>query len=216
MIRDDVTIATMGKCDQWRDVFGLDDAGLAAQIAQDQIDILVDLSGHTAAIGSASSPAGLRQFNSAGWVILRPPACRRSTRCCWMTDILRPAARCCFPSGSFDFPGGRFCYRPPDYAGPRIDEHAGIMFGSFNNAAKLNGPVIAPWSRILAATPNSRLTLKWRAFTESDPAANSQTFAAHGVTRDQLVFAGASEHPAMLEAYNAMMSRSIPSPSMAG
>ncbi|MFN5514584.1 MAG: tetratricopeptide repeat protein, partial [Cyanobacteriota bacterium] len=44
---DDFTETLKGLCDHWRDTVELDDSALAAQIQRDQIDILVDLSGHT-------------------------------------------------------------------------------------------------------------------------------------------------------------------------
>ncbi|MFM7383020.1 MAG: tetratricopeptide repeat protein, partial [Microcystaceae cyanobacterium] len=44
---DDLTETLKSLCDHWRDTVGLEDQALADLIQQDQIDILVDLSGHT-------------------------------------------------------------------------------------------------------------------------------------------------------------------------
>ncbi|MBT6094966.1 MAG: tetratricopeptide repeat protein, partial [Rhodospirillaceae bacterium] len=44
---DEVTAQLRGHVDQWRDIVGLDDQQLAAQVRADNIDILVDLAGHT-------------------------------------------------------------------------------------------------------------------------------------------------------------------------
>jgi len=56
------------------------------------------------------------------------------------------------------------CYRPPD-AAPVVGlvpaHSAGyVTFGSFNSLTKINGPLVAMWSKILHQVPNSRLILK--------------------------------------------------------
>lgn len=46
-IADGITRSAMPNVDEWRQVFGVSDATTAQVIANDTIDILVDLSGHT-------------------------------------------------------------------------------------------------------------------------------------------------------------------------
>ena len=61
-------------CSQWRDVAALDDAALAAQVRADGIDVLVDLSGHTAGSRLTALPCARPRCKPPGWATLPPPA----------------------------------------------------------------------------------------------------------------------------------------------
>lgn len=62
------------------------------------------------------------------------------------------------------------CYRPevdaPDPDPDAVAKRTEIVFGSFNHTQKLNAPLIRLWCEILKQTPNSRLLLKHRAFSD--------------------------------------------------
>src|SRR5205814_9204920 len=55
---DDTTRRLRALVDQWREVSSLDDAALAEQVAQDRIDIAIDLAGHST--GSRLAALSLR------------------------------------------------------------------------------------------------------------------------------------------------------------
>jgi protein O-GlcNAc transferase len=203
---DPLTQALRQLADSWLPIMGLDDDTVAARIVADRIDILVDLSGHTAG-------------NRLG-VFARRPA---PIQCTW----LGYSATTGLPSmdymllGDFDLCDGaerhmlesvvrlhhpRFCYSPPDYApdvaGPPSVTGKTTTFASFNNSAKLNASVIALWSRVLAAAPNSRLLLKWRGL--ADPLIQARFrrhFARHGISGERVELDGKSEHADMLRQY---------------
>jgi protein O-GlcNAc transferase len=139
---DAVTESLKRLAPTWHDVRHLDDAGLAARIRADRIDILVDLAGHTLdgrLLACARRPAPI-QITHIGY----PNTTGMRAFDYRITDHVAD------PDG-FDahyretlirLPGCFLCYAPPehapDVAPPPCLEHAFITFGSFNNLAKLN------------------------------------------------------------------------------
>jgi predicted O-linked N-acetylglucosamine transferase (SPINDLY family) len=174
-------------------------------VRQDQIDILIDLSGHTARnrlFIFALRPAPL-QISWLGYF--------GTTGLAAMDYILMDAV--CVPMGFerwysesvLRLPHLRFCYDGPEVAfsaDPPSSRKGSITFGSFNNIAKIGTEVISLWAEILLATPNARLVLKWKSL---DAASSQQrireAFAACGIATDRLEFRGASAHQELLEEY---------------
>ena len=162
---DMVTKRLKGMADGWRSLVGMEDAQAAALIEQDGIDILVDLTGHTA--------------NNRLTLFARKPAPVQAT---WLgypdTTGMRAidwrlSDAVAEPPGEADrlsaerivrLPHGFHSYRPPvDVAPPaeppfRANGH--VTFGSFNNTSKVTGEVVRVWSEILKRVPNSRLIVK--------------------------------------------------------
>jgi predicted O-linked N-acetylglucosamine transferase (SPINDLY family) len=189
-----------------RQVSSLDDAALAALIRSDQIDVLVDLSGHTA--GSrltvfAHRPApvqlswlgyfattGLRYIDAVLLDAWHAPA---GTEAQFVEPIIRLLT-------------GRLCYQPVPWALPVAPPpclHTGyITFGSFNNTGKLNTGVFDVWAQVLAAVPNSRLVLKWRTLADT-PLCDSlrNAFAGRGIAPSRIELRPASFHADVLKEY---------------
>jgi predicted O-linked N-acetylglucosamine transferase (SPINDLY family) len=201
---DAMTARLRARADHWRDLVGLDDDEAAALIARDRIDLLIDLSGHT-------------EHNRLGVFARRPAPLQASWLGFWGTTgldaidfILSDALT--IPAAEEDgyservvrLPGLRFCYAPPDYAPPPLlSPRQGVVFGSFNNLAKLGPDAIRLWARLLQRVPEARLLLKWKSLGE---AATRQRlvdgFAAEGIGAERLILRGASPHQAMLAEYN--------------
>ncbi len=166
-VPDALTEHFRGLADHWRDVVGLSDAEAADQIREDQIDILVDLAGHTAdhrLLIFAHKPARI-QATYLGY----PDTTGLSAIDYRITDAhadppgmteryhseqlirLNPCA---------------WCFGPPVDAPVPIrlsHSHAHtepITFGCFNTFAKVTVPMLQMWSRILLAVPRSHLLLK--------------------------------------------------------
>lgn len=189
----------------FRDVSQLSDQALAQQIIADQIDILVDLSGHTA--GSRLSAFALRpariQISWLGYfattglstidaVFLDAWHAPTGTEAFFCETIIRLPTRLCFSPPPFS----------TDIASPPCLKNGFVTFGSFNNTAKLNSDVLALWADILRSTPHSRLVLKWRTF--NDPAVCQQfihQFAQLGIASERVELRPASSHRMMLAQY---------------
>jgi protein O-GlcNAc transferase len=204
---DDLTSRVKSSVDAWVPILGLDDDTVAAKIAADGIDLLVDLSGHTAGnrLGVfARRPARVQ----AAWLGYFATTGLPTIDYVLMDEHhLVPGAEQLFVEKVITLPGCRFCYSAPAYAGdpapPPSLEKGFTTFGSFNNAAKINGGVLALWAQVLAAVPGSNLILKWRSY--ADPVLQGRTrfeFERLGIDPGRISFSGASQHGDMLSQYS--------------
>jgi predicted O-linked N-acetylglucosamine transferase (SPINDLY family) len=203
---DDVTARLKAASDQWRMIDALSDADALGLIRADAIDILIDLSGHTAknrlplfALRPAPVQASwIGYFGTTGvpqvdYLLMDPVSVRDGEERFYTETVIRLEA-------------GRFCYTPPSYAPevapPPVLSRGTITFGSFNNLNKLKPPVIALWAEVIKAVPDSRLLLKWKSLTEDGTRQTIlDAFAAHGVAADRIELRGASPHAQMLAEY---------------
>lgn len=174
------------------------DAEAARRIEADNIDILVDLGGHTSGNRLdvfARRPAPI-QATYLGY-----PA----TTGCPFIDY-RLVDGLTDPEGAEAFSSERLvrlpapflCYDPhpvtPAVAPLPALAKGHITFGSFNHSSKISDETIELWSQVLEAVPASRLFLKARAF--SNPAVRSlylQRFADRGIPEERLTFSGHTE-----------------------
>lgn len=153
----------------------LDDAALAARIRADGIDILVDLSGHTAGTRLrvfADRPAPIL----ATWLGYAGPSGLPAMDWVIADAVgLPPQDEDLYTERPLRLPGCYLCFRPPDLAPPRgpAPMLAGgpARFGCFANLAKLNDGVLRAWARILAGLPGATLDLRARALGEAETAA---------------------------------------------
>ncbi len=203
---DDVTETIRSHSDAWIDALLMSDDELAEQIHQDQIDILVDLSGHTA---YNRLPAFVRRPApvQATWIGYFHSTGLKNIDYFITDPVTTPAdAGQLFSEIPVWLPHSRFCYSAPEYApsvapSPVLDVGY-ITFGSFNRVEKLVDPVISAWIRILDAVPGSRLLLK-AGVLENESVRDSlrRRFVELGLQGDRLELRGPSQHPDMLAQY---------------
>jgi predicted O-linked N-acetylglucosamine transferase (SPINDLY family) len=63
-----------------------------------------------------------------------------------------------------------------------------VTFGCFNNLTKINNKVVALWSRVLQAVPDSRLFLKAKQFSDSAVQQSMRDrFSVHGIGLQRLI-----------------------------
>jgi predicted O-linked N-acetylglucosamine transferase (SPINDLY family) len=183
--------------DHWLDCAALSDQQLADRIRADGIDLLVDLSGHTAGnrlLRFARKPAPV-QLSWIGY----PVATGLRQIDYWLTDqrASPPDAESVSLAGDdtellYRLPGIFCCYRPPN--GAPYPERAGapdaraVTLGSFNNAAKISDSVVRLWSRLLLAQPSFRLLLKDASYADAGACGRMiARFGAHGVDQERLM-----------------------------
>ena len=164
-----------GRAEHWRQTVGLSDEHVAGLIRDDNIDILIDLAGHTSknrlmVFARRVAPVQVTWLgypNTTGLTtidyrlvdeITDPPgaADRQHTEALWR---LRPPF---------------LCYDPPPQSpdvGPLPAAGAGhITFGSFNKINKISDFALRLWAGVLAAVPDARLILKSRSFGDAETA----------------------------------------------
>ena len=159
----------------WRYVGGGTAAEIAERIRADEIDILVDLAGHSAnnalpVLALRPAPvqiSGVGYFDTTGL----------SAVDYFLTDAhTDPPGENdgCFTEKLLRLPESHLCYRA-SRAGEKsriaplpAREKGYITFGSFNNFAKVTDKVLHLWAKILRAVPHSRLFLKTAVFDAAD------------------------------------------------
>lgn len=203
---DEVTTKLRLAAHHWRSVMNLPDDAAADLVKSDQIDILVDLSGHTAANRLP--------------LFVRKPAPVQATWLGYFDTTGIPsidyliADRFVCPEGADAFfveqvkrlPGSYLCFAPPEPSPPVAPLPAiargYVTFGCFNNVAKINEAVIALWAEILRALPEARICLKTAAL--DDPGVRdcmTDRFAAQGVAPHRLRLLGKSAFADYLSSY---------------
>lgn len=204
-VKDWVTTVIADSC-QLREVAALDDTALAALIRQDAIDVLVDLSGHTAGARLtvfAHRPAPV-QVTWLGYFATTGLSCVDAV----LLDEWHapPGAEHQFVETVLRLSTGRICYQPVPFA-PLVSpspclNNGFVTFGSFNNTGKYNIQVFDVWAQILGAVPSSRLILKWRSFNDAVLRQSVlDAFAERGIDARRLTLRGPSFHADMLKQY---------------
>jgi predicted O-linked N-acetylglucosamine transferase (SPINDLY family) len=159
---DEVTNRLRPLAGHWNSTVGLNDDAVAQMIRDHQIDILVDLAGHTARnrlMVFARKPAPL-QITYLGYL--------GATGLSAMDYLL--IDRHVEPEGIGEayyverllrLPDSLWCYRPsadtPEISPLPALTRGYLTFGSFNNFNKIDHPTIALWADLLRALPTSRL-----------------------------------------------------------
>lgn len=201
-VHSDATTARLRALCHWRQVVGLSDSALAQGIRQDGIDILIDLAGHTAHNRLplfAWKPAPLQiawlgYFGTTGVAaidyLLADP---------WS---LPPDGQARFTEKICELPHTRLCFTPPSMAPEVAALPDGMSFGCFNNLSKMGDEVVALWSRVLQAVPDSRLLLKSPQLKEASVQQRvRERFAGCGISAERLQFDGLSSRADYLAAY---------------
>jgi protein O-GlcNAc transferase len=154
----------------WRDISTWPEQKIVDQIIADEIDVLVDLSGHTNGhrlTVFAHKPAPVQV------TYLGCPATTGVSRIDYrLTDRVadpEQGSQAHFVEKLHYLPDCFLCYQPfgvaPDVAAAPSEAKGYITFCSFNNSIKINEQTVTVWSRILRELPDSRLLLKSSAFT---------------------------------------------------
>lgn len=203
---DAVTERIKSLSDGWCVVARLTDRAFCQRIREDSIDILIDLSGHTAhnrlpAFAYRPAPVQLSWLGYFG-----------TTGLTTMDYVL--ADSWCLPTGEeanfteeiWRLPDTRLCFTPPDVAlevgALPAGTHGLFTFGCFNNLSKMTAKVIAVWARVLLCVPDSQLFLKSPQL--ADPVVRRQiieAYESHGVNAGRLVLEGLSSRADYLACY---------------
>ena len=202
---DDLTASFQSEADHWRRLRGLTDEAAAGLIRADAIDILVDMSGHTALNRLplfARRPAPVQvswlgYFGTTGLTAMDYVLADRF--------VVPPGEEDAFTEQVWRMPGSYLCFMPPDMDVPvrSRDVQGPVTFGSFNNLAKLSPHTVSLWARVVQSVPQSRLLLKTSQLADAAVCqAVRERFAGHGIEADRLVLEGPSPRANLLASYN--------------
>lgn len=204
---DDLTLRLQSMEFAWESLVGESDDSATRRIRDDAIDILVDLSGHTAQNRLtlfARKPAPIQvtwigSFATNGLQAIDYILCD--------VHVLPHDEVDHFSEKPWYLPDTRLCFTPPAYdiaVGALPAATSGrVTFCCFNNLGKMNDAVVVLWAQILHAVPGSRLFLKAKQLNDlSMHRYTSARFAAHGIAADRLMLEGSSSRADYLAAYN--------------
>ncbi len=202
---DDVTQHLRELADEWRDIAALSDDAAAGLIRDDGIDLLVDLSAHTAGnrlLLFARKPAPVQITWLAFW---------GGTGMAAMD--YRISDRYADPEGEADshyreqllrLPHSKWCYLPPA-AAPACSalpaqSRGYVTFGSFCNYLRIGRETMRAWAQLLRRLPDARLRVV------GAPGGESldwmlEIFEAAGVYPDRLELVGRLGMDAYLQQY---------------
>jgi predicted O-linked N-acetylglucosamine transferase (SPINDLY family) len=191
---DGTTRRLQGYADHWRSLVGLSDPQAAERIRQDDIDILVDLAGHT---GGNRLPAFARkpapiQVSYLGYL----GTTGLTAMDYYITDAHADPpglSEAHYQEQLIRLPVCGFCYAPgpaPEVnAEPPARRSGLVTFGCLNNPAKVSDEVLAVWSLVLAAAPGFRLLIRAGVGRSAEERARD-LLANHGIAPERLAFAG--------------------------
>jgi predicted O-linked N-acetylglucosamine transferase (SPINDLY family) len=200
-----ITACFRGFSDVWVDAMSLSDEELAARIEADNVDVLVDLSGHTA--GNR-----LRVFASK-------PASVQVTAWGHATGTGLPTIDCLFadpvtvPESAHALFAERVIYDLPcaisiepetasQVADAPVLRNGYVTFGVFNRIEKISDAALAVWSRIMHALPESKIVVKHGALGDSMMRDQlTARFVSHGISLDRITCLGTTSRPDHLRAF---------------
>ena len=156
---DEVTEEFRSMADGWRDLSGKSFADAAQCIFRDGIDILFDLSGHThggcTLITAAYKPAPV-QLSGIGWF----DTTGLSAIDYFLTDPFFEDSQERFCETLLTLPQTHMCYMPKPWSLPGYKKRKGIVFGCFNNFAKITDEMLVLWLTIVRSVPGACLHLQ--------------------------------------------------------
>jgi protein O-GlcNAc transferase len=204
-VEDEITHKLRSEAAAWHPILHLDDEAAERLIRADGIDILIDLSGHSAMnrlplFARKPAPVQASWIGYAGTTGLRA-----------MDYIL--CDRFLVPDGRYDSQftekivnlplGAPFM---PDPGAPPVNDapalsNGYLTFGSFHRVNKLSREVIAQWARLLHAVPDSRMLLGGLQDGTEDVLIG--WFEAEGIPRTRLLLRKRSNmHEYLLQHYD--------------
>jgi predicted O-linked N-acetylglucosamine transferase (SPINDLY family) len=192
--------------DVWRNTLGVSDEHIAAQIREDQIDILIDLKLHTAdnqlpVFARKPAPVQVSWLGYPGSTGLTAIDYRLSD------PHLDPPGtdESIYSERTIRLPETFWCYDPLDDGqipvNPLPSLKTGVVtFGCLNNFCKINDPLLSIWSRVLREVKGSRLLL-----LAPDGGHRTQTldrFRHEGIDPARIEFVAKQLRPNYLQTYH--------------
>jgi len=193
---------------QWRRVIGLDGATAAELVRGDEVDVLVDLSGHTAGnrldiFSQRPAPIQATWLGFSGTVGLP------------QIDVLLGDAYVT-PEVDDRFYAERvirmespwLCFKPPveidiPVSRPPHEKGHPFTFGCLNHSKKLNQDVVDAIASVMLQVPDSRIVLKSRAYgAKSARNQFNKWFEDRGIGMERVVFLGSTSWNAHFVVHN--------------
>lgn len=204
---DAVTEQIVQSADEWRIVKSNSDEELAEIVREDEIDVFVDLLGHTnnhrlEVFGLRPAPVQVSWLGYFGTTGMQQ-----------MDYII--ADKYTLPEGEEQFyteaparmPGCMYVFQTPEVkiqpSTPPMVKNGHPTFGCFNNTPKITPEVVALWCQVMREIPDSRMILnRWPFRTEMVRDRYRKLFEENGVSGDRVEFRATKGRQAYFESFN--------------
>jgi len=195
IIGDETTDRIKRAACQWRDVSRMSVSQIASQIASDEIDILVDLAGHTSSeimqiMSHKPAPVQVTWLGYPNTTGIDTVDYRITD---FITDLLDQDQF--YTEKLIRLEGCFVCYQPP-LVNVKVNKlpaltNGYITFGSFNNLSKIGDEVIDLWAKLLNLLTNSRIFIKNPSLTDEKTRNRyMKKFIDKGVCSDRVTLVG--------------------------
>jgi len=196
--RDALTDECRSLVDGWVDAAQLSDHELADRIEADQVDILIDLPGHSDGHRLNVFAAKPAPIQATGWGHATGTGLPAMDYLFSDPVLIPQDVRHLFAEKICDLP----CFitmeplREPHALTPPMIRNGYVTFGVFNRISKISDQVLAVWSKVLAALPTSIIVIKHSALNDAF-ARDSLIgrFVAHGVAAERVRCLGSTTRP---------------------
>lgn len=213
-----VIYCTSNKRDQLTDEFsacgtelklvdGMNEDALSELIRRDNIDMLIDLSGHTAQNKASLFTRRIAPVQLSYLGYFASTHLPEMDGAIFDAEHLRNVPPAYFSEAIYQLGCSRFCYTPPNYA-PAVgslplDRNGIITFCSFSNTSKMSKACISLWANTLQAVPNSRIQIRWKTIVDSSLRDSiRKQFNAHGIEDHRVELYADCDHESLFHFYN--------------
>ncbi|MGJ5130660.1 tetratricopeptide repeat protein [Bradyrhizobium oligotrophicum] len=194
-LQDGMTERCRSAADLWVDAWQMSDEELSDRIEADQVDILVDLSGHSAGnrlpvFARKPAPVQVTAWGSGTGTGL-PTIDYFFADPVTVPEAVRPL----FAEQVYDLPAVITTDPLPGWQPTPLPmlRNGTVTFGVFNRIDKISEPALALWSRLMGALPGSRIVIKNGALDA--PLLRDglvARFVAHGIAQERITCLGLS------------------------
>lgn len=193
---DAITERLKGFVENFRFIHQVKDDELAEIIRDDEIDILIDLAGHTA--GNRVDALALRPAPiQVTWIGYPNTTGLDSVDYRFVDNVTDPPGLAdeVHSETLWRLPDIFTCYTPTAKEEvnktPPAAKNGYVTFGSFNNASKISTLTVDSWSRVLHAVPGSKLLLKSASLADQGTCDRfAERFGEYGIDKERIEFYG--------------------------
>ena len=204
---DEITLELKKRFNVWRKINHLSDTEVINLVRKDSVDILFDLSGHTAKnrLSIFVNKAAPVQVTWCGYNA--STALKEIDYIIVDPYVVPLTEQKYFTEKIFQLPNTFQCISINDdikIDHSRYQNKRDVIFGSFNNLSKINDNVIDVWSEILKKVHNSKLFLKAKQLDNLVIVENiKRKFQKNGISTEKIITEGKSKtREEMLKKYN--------------
>lgn len=206
-VGDEVTRNIIASADKWHTIRHEKDEDVADLVRTDQIDIFVDLLGHTnnhrlQVFGMRPAPVQvgwLGYFGTTGMDQMDYIVCDKYT--------LPEAEERFYTERPARMPGCMYAFQIPKVevhpSEPPMVRNGFPTFGNFNNTPKVTPEVVALWCEVLRDIPESRMILnRWPYRSQMVRERFQKMFEENGVSRNRIEFRSTKGRKPYFEVFN--------------